>query len=91
VVSDRTGRVFDARDYRFGRFYEEFEAGDVYRHWPGKTVTEAEDHLFCLLTLAASPVHTDAHYAATTMPGGRNLVVGATSWWARTSTRCFSA
>jgi acyl dehydratase len=74
-VSDQAGRTLDARE-RFGRYYEELEVGDVYRHWPGKTITEAEDHLFCLLTLAASPVHTDAHYAASAMPGGRNMVVG---------------
>ncbi len=30
----------------FGRNYEDFEVGDVYRHWPGKTVTEYDDHLF---------------------------------------------
>jgi len=25
---------------QFGRYYEEFEVGAVYKHWPGKTVTE---------------------------------------------------
>jgi acyl dehydratase len=68
--------VHDAREDRFGRYFEEFEVGDVYRHWPGHTVTEAEDHLFCMLTRAASPVHMDAHYAKTEMEQGRNLVVG---------------
>jgi acyl dehydratase len=68
--------IHDAREERFGRSFEEFEVGDVYRHWPGRTVTEAEDHLFCLLTMAASPIHMDSHYAATEMEGGRNLVVG---------------
>jgi acyl dehydratase len=68
--------VHDAREERFGRYFEELEVGDVYRHWPGHTVTEAEDHLFCMLTQAASPVHLDAHYARTEMEGGRNLVVG---------------
>lgn len=61
---------------RFGRWFDEFEVGQRFRHWPGRTITEAEDHLFCMLTQAASPVHTDAHYAAAHMPGGRNLVVG---------------
>lgn len=36
---------------RFGRFYEEFDLGAVYRHWPGKTVTEYDNHLFCQLTM----------------------------------------
>jgi acyl dehydratase len=39
-------------------------------------VTEADDHLFCLLTLSASPVHIDAHYAREEMEWGRNIVVG---------------
>jgi acyl dehydratase len=68
--------VHDARDERFGRWFEELEVGDVYRHWPGRTITAAEDHLFCMLTMAASPVHIDAHYAANELEGGRNLVVG---------------
>lgn len=68
--------IHDAREDRFGRSFEQFEVGDVYRHWPGHTVTEAEDHLFCMLTRAASPVHVDAHYATTEMESGRNLVVG---------------
>ncbi|ETK32652.1 MaoC family dehydratase [Microbispora sp. ATCC PTA-5024] len=59
----------------FGRTYEEFEVGAVYRHWPGKTVTEYDDHLFCLLTMNHHPLHLDAHYAATT-DHGRNVVVG---------------
>jgi len=26
-------------DRPFGRYYEDFEPGDVYKHWPGKTIT----------------------------------------------------
>ena len=70
------GRIFVARDRRFGGYLEEYEAGDVFRHWPGKTVTEAEDHMFCLLTLAASPIHVDRHWAETEGAYGRNVVVG---------------
>lgn len=68
--------VHDARESRFGRWFEEFVVGDVYKHWPGRTITEAEDHLFCMLTMAASPVHVDAEYARRELDGGRNLVVG---------------
>ena len=49
---------------QFGRYFEEFEVGAVYKHWPGKTVTEYDDHLFCLLTMNHHPLHLDAHYAA---------------------------
>ncbi|MGH3741563.1 MAG: MaoC family dehydratase, partial [Micromonosporaceae bacterium] len=61
---------------RFGRYFEEFEVGAVYRHWPGKTVTEYDDHLFCLLTMNHHPLHLDAHYAETTTQFKRNVVVG---------------
>ena len=60
---------------QFGRSYEEFEVGATYKHWPGKTVTEYDDHLFCLLTMNHHPLHLDAHYAAST-EFGRNVVVG---------------
>lgn len=76
VESEPENRVFDRRDHGFGRYLDEYELGDTFRHWPGKTVTQAEDHLFCLMTMAASPIHVDANYAATSMPGGRNVVVG---------------
>ena len=61
---------------QFGRYYEDFTVGDVYKHWPGKTVTEYDDHLFCLLTMNHHPLHLDAHFAGTTTEFGRNVVVG---------------
>jgi acyl dehydratase len=61
---------------QFGRAYEEFEVGAVYRHWPGKTVTEYDDHLFCLLTMNHHPLHLDSNYAGQSTEFGRNVVVG---------------
>ena len=61
---------------QFGRFYEEFEVGAVYKHWPGKTVTEYDDHLFCLLTMNHHPLHLDANFAEKTTDFGKNVVVG---------------
>jgi acyl dehydratase len=61
---------------QFGRSYEEFEVGATYKHWPGKTVTEYDDHLFCLLTMNHHPLHLDAHYAGETTQFGQNVVVG---------------
>ena len=69
-------RVISARDTRFGGYLDDYQPGDIYRHWPGKTITEAEDHMFCLLTLAASPLHVDRKYAETESEFGRNVVVG---------------
>lgn len=60
----------------FGRTFEEFVVGEVYKHWPGKTVTEADNHLFCLLTMNHHPVHIDHEFAAQSQ-GGRPLVVGS--------------
>jgi acyl dehydratase len=61
---------------QFGRSYEEFEVGTTYKHWPGKTVTEYDNHLFCLLTMNHHPLHLDAHYAEQSTEFGRNVVVG---------------
>ncbi len=60
----------------FGRYYEDFEVGDVYKHWPGKTITEYDDHLFCMITMNHHPLHTDAWYAETQTQFGKNVVVG---------------
>ena len=60
----------------FGRYLEDFEVGDVYRHWPGKTITEYDDHLFCMITMNHHPLHTNAHYAESATQFGRNVVVG---------------
>jgi hypothetical protein len=59
----------------FGRYLEEFEVGDVYKHWPAKTVTEADDHLFCLITMNHHPLHINDVYAGQSQQG-KNVVVG---------------
>src|SRR6202142_3100017 len=59
----------------YGRYLEEFEVGAVYKHWPAKTVTEADDHLFCLITMKHHPLHLNDVYAKQSQQG-RNVVVG---------------
>jgi acyl dehydratase len=49
-----------------GRTYEELEVGAVYRSRFGRTVLEADNVWFTLLTLNTNPIHFDAHYAAQT-------------------------
>jgi acyl dehydratase len=63
-------------DRPFGRYFEDFEPGDVYRHWPGKTITEYDDHLFCMITMNHHPLHTNAWFAEGESVQGRNVVVG---------------
>ncbi len=60
---------------QFGRYLEEFKVGDVYKHWPGRTITESDDMLFCMLTMNHHPLHIDANYAKDSQ-FGRNVVVG---------------
>lgn len=52
-----------------GRFYEDFEVGDVYRHPLGRTVLEVDNSWFTLLTQNTAPIHFDRHYAAQTVFG----------------------
>jgi acyl dehydratase len=59
----------------YGRYLEEFEVGAVYKHWPAKTVTEADDHMFCLITMNHHPLHINDVYAGASQQG-RNVVVG---------------
>ena len=59
----------------YGRYLEDFRVGEVIEHWPGRTVTEADDMLFCMLTMNHHPLHSDAKYAADTQFGQR-IVAG---------------
>lgn len=58
-----------------GRYYEEIEAGQSFRHDLGRTVSEFDDTLFSLMSMNQHPVHIDEHYASGTQHG-RRLVVG---------------
>ena len=67
-------RVFDAQE-QFGKYYEDFTEGDVFKHWPGRTITEYDNVLFCMLTMNHMPLHIDANYARKSQYG-QVLVVG---------------
>ena len=66
-----------------GRSYEDFVVGDVYEHWPGRTVTETDNVWFTNLTMNTHPVHFDSNYASKTEFGrclvNSTLTLGA--WW----------
>jgi acyl dehydratase len=49
-----------------GRFFEDFEPGDVYEHPLGRTMTSADNIWFTLLTQNTAPIHFDHHYASQT-------------------------
>ena len=66
--------IHDGRE-SFGGYLEDFVPGDIYKHWPGKTITEADNHLFSLITMNTSPLHIDEAYMAEHQYG-KILVVG---------------
>ncbi len=61
-----TSKQVGANRYReqFGRYYEDFQKGDVYEHRPGRTITESDNTWFTLLTMNQHPLHFDKAYAA---------------------------
>ncbi|HRP66766.1 MAG TPA: MaoC family dehydratase [Thauera sp.] len=46
-----------------GRYLEEFKVGDVYEHFPGRTITETDNIQFSLLTMNYHPMHCDSNFA----------------------------
>jgi acyl dehydratase len=58
----------------FGRWFEEFEPGAVYKHWPGRTITEYDNTSFALLSMNLNPLFIDEHFART-QPAGRRPVI----------------
>src|SRR5690349_783888 len=46
--------------YSRGRYYEEMVTGDVFKHEPGRTITEADNVLFSNMTLNSQSLHLDA-------------------------------
>jgi len=74
LITDQAGREASGA-HRYGRYLEEFEVGAVYKHWPAKTVTEGDNHLFCLLTMNHHPLHLNDLYASQSQQG-RNVIVG---------------
>src|SRR5256884_9541791 len=59
-----------------GRFYEDFEVGDVYRARIGRTITQADNIWFTLLTNNTNQIHFNQHYAEQT-EFGRPLINSA--------------
>ena len=48
----------------YGRYFEDFAVGEIYEHRPGRTISEADNTWFTLLTMNTHPLHFDAAYAA---------------------------
>src|SRR5213083_1796341 len=46
-----------------GKFFEELEVGQTFRHQPGRTITEADNVFFTCMTMNPQPLHLDFHAA----------------------------
>ena len=66
--------IYDMKD-TFGKYFEDYIKGDIYKHWPGKTITEGDNNLFTLLIMNHNPLHIDKKYCEGT-EYGQILVVG---------------
>ena len=49
-----------------GRFFEDFQVGDIYRCRLGRTITETDNIQFTLLTNNTNQIHFNTHYASRT-------------------------
>ncbi len=56
-----------------GLYYEELETGVVYRHRPGRTMTETDNVLFTTMTMNTQALHLDAAWSAE-QPFGQRLM-----------------
>lgn len=65
---------YNMKDY-FGRYLEEFKVGDIYKHFPSKTILESDNNLFTLITMNHHPLHLDKEYCKK-QQHGKILVVG---------------
>jgi len=54
-----------------GKYFEDLEIGQKFRHAQGRTITEADNTFFCALTMNSQPLHLNADYAAHTTFGQR--------------------
>lgn len=54
-----------------GKFFDDLNVGDRFRHPTGRTITEADNTLFCALTLNTQPLHINEDFAAKTQFGQR--------------------
>jgi len=57
-----------------GRYFEDFEIGHIYEHRPGRTITDADNVWFTLLTMNTHPLHFDYELTKKT-EFGKPLVV----------------
>lgn len=54
-----------------GLYFQDFRVGQEFHHALSRTVTEADNTMFSLMTMNPQPLHIDAHFSANTEFGQR--------------------
>jgi itaconyl-CoA hydratase len=54
-----------------GKYYEDLQVGQRYRHANGRTITEMDNVLFCSLTMNTQPLHINEDFASRSHHGRR--------------------
>ncbi|MEE9346973.1 MAG: MaoC family dehydratase [Robiginitomaculum sp.] len=57
-----------------GKWFDELEVGQVFKHALRRTITEADNVMFCAMTHNPAALHLDAHYCETETEFGQRLV-----------------
>src|SRR5439155_667171 len=73
LVAERLPDLETEEEGMAGKFFEELEVGQTFRHQPGRTITEADNVFFTCLTMNPQPLHLDFH-AASKAEFGKPLV-----------------
>lgn len=58
-----------------GKYYDDLQVGDRFKHAAGRTITEMDNTLFCALTMNSQPLHVNADFAGRS-PFGQRIVNG---------------
>ena len=69
-MKKNTKKMINKSDY-----FNQFKINQVFKHFPGKTITEGEASLFSLMTMNHHPIHIDNEYAKKTK-FKKNVIVG---------------
>ncbi len=54
-----------------GKYFEDLEVGQRFRHTQSRTITEMDNVLFCALTMNTQPLHLNEDFASRTQFGQR--------------------
>ena len=60
-MGEKTVEMQEVAGWR-GRFFEDFQVGDIYKHPLGRTITQTDNTWFTLLTMNTNELHFNVEY-----------------------------